>query len=98
MNLADIPAVAAKPPAALDPDSIEYKIGVAKAAIGRLLRAGHPLVVSFSAGKDSSCTLSLALTAAADLCAEGYKVPPMVLMHEVEIYGATACDMGAVES
>ena len=50
------------PQGAFDP--IETKIDDAIATISALLQAGHPLVVAFSGGKDSSVVAALALHAA----------------------------------
>lgn len=45
------------------------------------LEAGHPAVVAFSSGKDSSCLAAVVLSAARQLVAAGAKCPPIVVLH-----------------
>lgn len=61
--------------------STAEKIERAQAAIQAILRAGRPLAVAYSGGKDSTCALSLALNAAADLKASGGAIPPIIVTH-----------------
>lgn len=63
------------------PQDIEGKIARVDAALTELLRRGHPVCVSWSAGKDSSTVLNLLLVAAANLAARGEPVPPIVVTH-----------------
>lgn len=51
------------------------------AAIERVLRAGHSLQLAWSSGKDSSCCVNLAFTAALNLINEGSKCPTLHLSH-----------------
>lgn len=53
----------------------------AHAAINRLMDAGHPCVVAFSAGKDSSVLANLVLTTAAVRRALGTPVPRILVIH-----------------
>lgn len=53
----------------------------AESVLMALLRDGRAMVVSWSAGKDSSATLNLLLSAAAKLTADGVVVPPIVVNH-----------------
>jgi len=64
-----------------EPTTLEEKISRAEAALTSLLRKGHPICCSWSAGKDSSTLLNLALVAAAKLARAGEKVPPIVVTH-----------------
>lgn len=57
------------------------KIDRATSALKAVLRAGRPLAVAYSGGKDSTCALSLALNAAAELKAEGASLPPIIVTH-----------------
>lgn len=58
-------------------------------AMSRLLRAGHPLAVAFSGGKDSSTLANLALSAW-QVAREGAdRLPPVVVIHS---------DVGSVEN
>lgn len=68
-------------PDSLDPESIEWKVARALAVLAQLLRTGAPICVSFSAGKDSSTTLNLLLTAAANLRRQGVALPPIIITH-----------------
>lgn len=68
-------------PAAQIPDDVEGKIARATRALTELLRRGHPVCCSWSAGKDSSTVLNLLLTAAAEMRAAGEAVPPIVVTH-----------------
>ena len=70
-----------KPDIPVAGDDIESKIARAKAILKSVLLDGHPLCVSFSAGKDSSATLNLALTAATELQRAGCNIPPIVIAH-----------------
>lgn len=51
------------------------------ASIERVLRAGHSLQLAWSSGKDSSCCVNLAFTAALNLIKEGTKCPTLHLAH-----------------
>lgn len=62
---------------------------VALGAMSRLLRAGHPLVVAFSGGKDSSTLANLALSAWLVARDGGDRLPPLVVIHS---------DVGSVEN
>lgn len=61
--------------------SIEEKIERAEKALGVLLLSGVAPVCNWSAGKDSSVTLSLLLNTAAKLKAEGKRIPPIIVLH-----------------
>lgn len=61
----------------------------ALAAMCRLLETGHPLVVAYSGGKDSSVLANLALHAALTVRASLMRVPPIVVVH---------ADVGSVEN
>ncbi|WP_187306036.1 phosphoadenosine phosphosulfate reductase family protein [Diaphorobacter nitroreducens] len=58
-------------------------------AMSRLLRAGHPLVVAFSGGKDSSTLANLALNAWLAARQDTERLPPLVVIHS---------DVGSVEN
>lgn len=73
--------VQALDPAAAAPVDLEARIARAESVLIELLRAGAPLCVAWSAGKDSSCVLNLTLVAAAKLAAQGEPVPPIVVTH-----------------
>jgi DNA sulfur modification protein DndC len=60
---------------------LEAKVGLAQTVLARLLRAGHPVACSWSAGKDSSTVLNLLLTTAAHLKRKGVVIPPIVVTH-----------------
>lgn len=49
--------------------------------IQSVLRAGHPVCIAYSAGKDSSALTNLALNAARQLIEEGDLVPPLVVVN-----------------
>ena len=49
--------------------------------IKEVLLAGHPTVLSFSSGKDSSVLVGIALSAARDILAKGFACPPVVVLH-----------------
>lgn len=49
--------------------------------IKALLTDNHPLVVAFSAGKDSSALASVTLNAARDLVQAGLPIPPIIVTH-----------------
>lgn len=51
------------------------------ASIERVLRSGHSLQLAWSSGKDSSCCVNLAFTAALNLIEEGFKCPTLHLAH-----------------
>jgi 3'-phosphoadenosine 5'-phosphosulfate sulfotransferase (PAPS reductase)/FAD synthetase len=53
----------------------------ALAAITRVLAAGHPVVVAYSAGKDSTACVALTLQAARDLVAKGLARPQIVVLN-----------------
>lgn len=55
----------------------------------KLLETGHPLVVAYSGGKDSSVLANLALHAALATRASRGRVPPIVVVH---------ADVGSVEN
>lgn len=61
----------------------------ALAALTGLLEDGHPLVVAYSGGKDSSVLANLALGAGRLARTRGGKVPPIVVTH---------ADVGSVEN
>jgi 3'-phosphoadenosine 5'-phosphosulfate sulfotransferase (PAPS reductase)/FAD synthetase len=61
--------------------SIHDRISAAETQIKHLLQAGKQLFVSWSAGKDSSVTLSLTLNAARRLRSEGVIFAPIVVLH-----------------
>jgi 3'-phosphoadenosine 5'-phosphosulfate sulfotransferase (PAPS reductase)/FAD synthetase len=61
----------------------------ALAAMCRLLETGHPLVVAYSGGKDSSVLANLALHAALTTRASRGRTPPIVVVH---------ADVGSVEN
>lgn len=49
--------------------------------IKEVLIAGHPAVIAFSSGKDSSTLAGIALRAARDLVEQGFACPPIVVLH-----------------
>lgn len=53
----------------------------ASACIAQVMRAGHPIIVAYSGGKDSTVVLALTLDTARTLKEHGYKVPPIVVTH-----------------
>lgn len=53
----------------------------ATAVLQSLIRAGHPLMVAYSGGKDSTVALALTLNAAASERRAGGSVPPIVVTH-----------------
>jgi len=59
------------------------------AALTGLLEEGHPLVVAYSGGKDSSVLANLALNAGRMARTGGGRVPPIVVTH---------ADVGSVEN
>ena len=76
---------------------------IAREAIGRLAREGHPLVVLFSAGKDSSVLANLTMAAAADLVCAGVRVRVIVAHADVgvenpEIHRLAKCELKKLES
>jgi 3'-phosphoadenosine 5'-phosphosulfate sulfotransferase (PAPS reductase)/FAD synthetase len=52
-----------------------------ESAIARLLQAGHPLLIAYSGGKDSTAVLTLALNAARELKRAGHSVPRIIITH-----------------
>ena len=60
---------------------LDLLIVEAKAAIKRELARGSHLVVAYSGGKDSSCTLALTLWAAQEWVQEGNPVPTIHVAH-----------------
>lgn len=68
-------------PAANETMAPSEAIGRAMRRIEALLIDGHPLVVAFSAGKDSSALAALTLNAARRLVELGQPIPPIVLTH-----------------
>jgi 3'-phosphoadenosine 5'-phosphosulfate sulfotransferase (PAPS reductase)/FAD synthetase len=56
----------------------ESKERLSLRSIERTLQAGHPLVVGWSAGKDSSVLTNLVLTAAASLAERGVRTPVVI--------------------
>ena len=76
------PIVLAEAPEALramPEKEIEEKIAKAKAILKWLMHK-HAICISTSYGKDSSCTLGLALAAAAELVRDGLPVQPFVVL------------------
>jgi len=61
--------------------TLPEKVTAGIASIKRQLAAGKHLLAAFSAGKDSTVTLNLALTAMRELIAEGVTVPTLHVMH-----------------
>lgn len=53
----------------------------ARRSIERVLRAGHPCLLAFSSGKDSSTCANLLLNAAINIMKEGHTCPPLVVSH-----------------
>lgn len=49
--------------------------------IKEVLLAGHPAVLAFSSGKDSSVLVGIALGAARDIIEKGFECPPVVVLH-----------------
>lgn len=70
-----------QPPIELQELSLPEKVAAGIASIKRQLAAGKHLLCAFSAGKDSTTTLNLALTAMRELIAEGVTVPTLHVMH-----------------
>lgn len=52
-----------------------------KEVIKTVARAGHPLVIAWSSGRDSSAMLNLTLTAMREMSAAGETTPPIVVLH-----------------
>ena len=63
-------------------DLFEDQLHLARsdAAISRLLQAGHPLLIAYSGGKDSTAVLALALNAARSLRSRGRPVPRIIII------------------
>lgn len=55
--------------------------GPVREVIKKVARDGHPLVVAWSSGKDSTATLNLVLTAVREMSSVGEKTPPIVVLH-----------------
>lgn len=55
--------------------------GAAMHSIRSVALAGHPIVVAWSSGKDSSVCLSLTLMVLKEMVVEGLRVPPLVILH-----------------
>ena len=49
--------------------------------VKEVLLAGHPAVVAFSSGKDSSTLAGIVLNAARDIIERGFPCPPVVVLH-----------------
>lgn len=62
-------------------DSTESPIDRATRRIKEVLLAGHPAVLAFSSGKDSSTLTGIALNAAREVIAKGFECPPVVVLH-----------------
>jgi len=52
-----------------------------KNRIRKVLMAGHPAVLAFSSGKDSTVLVALALYAAREIVEEGHACPPLIVLH-----------------
>lgn len=52
-----------------------------KNRIRKVLLAGHPSVIAFSSGKDSTVLAALALNAAREIVEEGHACPPLIVLH-----------------
>lgn len=52
-----------------------------KNRIRKVLLAGHPAVLAFSSGKDSTVLVALALNAAREIVEEGHACPPLIVLH-----------------
>lgn len=59
----------------------ELPIDRAMRRVTSALEAGHPAVVAFSSGKDSSTLAAIVLSAARNFVAAGGKCPPVVVLH-----------------
>lgn len=53
----------------------------ARRLITSVAEAGHPLIVAWSAGKDSTCVLVLVLSALREMAQRGSPCPPLIVMH-----------------
>ena len=71
-------ACCVKPSIALRIRSLEAK---AISVVSGTALAGHPLVVAWSGGRDSTATLNLALVAIKRLTEQGHQTTPLVVMH-----------------
>lgn len=60
--------------------TLDWLVEKAQASIARLFLAGHPVVIAYSGGKDSSVCASLVLTTAKDLVESGKVSRPYVLI------------------
>lgn len=49
--------------------------------VKEVLLAGHPAVVAFSSGKDSSTLAGIVLNAARDILEKGFECPPVIVLH-----------------
>lgn len=76
-------AVSAQSKAPVAPSLLgtDEKVIRAEASITRLFRAGHPVCVAYSAGKDSSVMLALVLNAARTFREAGGELPPILVTH-----------------
>lgn len=83
MQLFDLADVTAAPvqEVVLAERPLEQKISAAVAAVKAVALAGKHCVCAYSGGKDSSCTLNIALTAWRELAAEGHALPTLHVMH-----------------
>lgn len=61
--------------------TIEEPLERASRRIKEVLSAGHPVLLAYSSGKDSSTLVSITLTAAKELIDEGEIVPPILVLH-----------------
>lgn len=80
--IADLFAILQEQETTVEQQHIEAEPHVrAIAAIERVLRAGHSLQLAWSSGKDSSCCVNLAFTAALTLIEQGITCPTLYLAH-----------------
>lgn len=62
-------------------DDDEEVIERGKNRIRKVLLAGHPAVLAFSSGKDSTVLVALALNAAREIVKDGHACPPVIVLH-----------------
>ena len=70
---------------------------MARQALGRLVADGHPLIVAFSSGKDSSVLANLAATTAADAVAAGRRAHVVISHADVGVENPSISELARSE-
>ena len=70
---------------------------MARQALGQLVADGHPLIVAFSSGKDSSVVANLAATAAADAVAAGRQAHVVISHADVGVENPSISELARSE-